>query len=94
MIETFAKTRAKRMQFLLGNIVIFLCHSTVQQKQTFALGAEFSGRGDCVNDIFVEWVGKMCQKVVDGANMSYGCLHNEAKHGYHCQPPCDSNKSR
>ena len=47
-----------------------------------------------MNDIFVEWVRKMCQKVVDGANMSYGCLHNEAKHGYHCQPPCDSNKSR
>jgi hypothetical protein len=21
-------------------------------------------------------------------------LHNKAKHSYHCQPPCDSQKSR
>jgi hypothetical protein len=61
MIEKFAKSRAKRTHFLLGNVVIFLCHSTVQEKQKFALGTEFSGRGECVNDIFVEWVRKMGQ---------------------------------
>jgi hypothetical protein len=55
---------------------------------------EYLGRGECVNDIFVERVRKVCQEIVDGAGMSYGCLHHEAKHGYHCQPPCDSKESR
>lgn len=46
-----------------------------------------------MNDVFVERVRKVCQKIVDGAGMSYGCLHDEAKHGYHRQPPCNSKKT-
>jgi hypothetical protein len=92
IIEKFAKRKAKIMHFLLESIVC-VCHSTVQVKNR-GMGTEFSGRGECVNDIFVEWIRKMRQKIVDGANMSYRCLHHEAKHGYHRQPPCHRNKSR
>ena len=42
-----------------------------RENKGFGSWDEYLGRGECVDDIFVERVRKVCQKIVDRAGMSY-----------------------